>query len=263
MPSELQKLAERVRSAGVRAKSLASGAADRRVACINLAQRAQALSSRRNSPALTALIAKLEAAARECEAAAIVLGQLAPMLFAFAAWLALPGGPDKAAKRPAVVVAGSGLPNVSPEPDLETSIPDFIDAAKDAVPQRTKRDPTTGRLFLDDGSPISSTTGIDWVSGRNDSAGEGLENRLARAWSTTDHVEGHVAAWMRRNVDVKVLNLLLNKMPCPGERGCDETLAAKIGQGTVIRVYVADADVSGNRTVRLHDTYRGTGEGVL
>jgi hypothetical protein len=58
---------------------------------------------------------------------------------------------------------------------------------------------------------------------------------------------------------VRDATLIINQAPCDDEPwGCDRILPAILPPGCTLTVYVADAD-----GVRWHDTYRGTGKGII
>jgi hypothetical protein len=76
--------------------------------------------------------------------------------------------------------------------------------------------------------------------------------------ATRTHVEGHITALMRQPEGPRDVVLVLNRPPCPGQRGCRTLLPGMLPQGSRLHVYVAGED--GN--VRLFKTYVGNGRGV-
>jgi hypothetical protein len=76
--------------------------------------------------------------------------------------------------------------------------------------------------------------------------------------ATRTHVEGHIAALMRQPEGPKEVVLVVNRPPCPGQRGCRTLLPGMLPQGSRMHVYVAGEDGS----VSLFRTYVGNGRGV-
>lgn len=113
-------------------------------------------------------------------------------------------------------------------------------------------EPTRGHAWLDeDGEPV------EFKSGRDNSASEGLRAEFAARVVTTDHVEGKLAARMRQPGGPVNVTAVINKTPCAGPIGCDETLPHIIPRDSAVTLYVRDA--SG---VRHYRTYHGTGRGL-
>lgn len=235
MPSELQRLAERIRTIADQCKgwSVAAGKqADRSRAT---ARRARALRERHrgNPVVLDALVAQLDTAAQENEKTAAGLAQLARMLFEFAAWLALPGGPGKATKRPADLVAGTGVP------DAVTA------AARRLRVQLPRGGKTVGQLVLDDGQPwgLEIWSGVD---GPAQGAPGVRQDATIKPWfimtAVIHHVEGHAAALLRRTGAPQRVNLVISQDPCEGRNGCANVIPDVLPAGTRVNVYIADED---------------------
>jgi hypothetical protein len=72
------------------------------------------------------------------------------------------------------------------------------------------------------------------------------------------HVEGHVAALMRKKDGPQHVDLVVTREPCKGRYGCDERLAEVLPRGSTLSVYVR----SGGQ-LTLYKTFIGTGEAVL
>lgn len=120
---------------------------------------------------------------------------------------------------------------------------------------------TVGVLVDRDGRPV----GEQLFSGRVGPAEalEGLRTDLPRKphlWkSVREHVEGHAAAWMRRQEGNQHVVLVVSKEPCAGRQGCDRTLPHILRRGSSLTVYVAEA----GKPVRYYQRYEGTGKGVV
>jgi hypothetical protein len=120
----------------------------------------------------------------------------------------------------------------------------------DSLPQRTSDDdPTDGVLTTTDGQEIERfRSGKKWgTSGVPD-----LRSPWNRAWSVTDHAEGHAANQMRL-LGIRDATLYVNNEPCGGRLGCDRTLPKILPVGSRLTVY----GPNGFRKV-----YEGTGEAI-
>ncbi|MEN3612418.1 DddA-like double-stranded DNA deaminase toxin [Plantactinospora sp. ZYX-F-223] len=84
-------------------------------------------------------------------------------------------------------------------------------------------------------------------------------NQWHRLKSAVEHVEGHVAAIMRRGTGPKDAVLVVSQPPCPGPYGCATILPALLPAGSRLAVYVVGTD---GRT-RYWKTYTGTGEATI
>lgn len=282
MASEIQKVAERVRSIAADMNSWSATLARQSQACRGLAQRARALQHRyRGNPAtLSALIAQLDLAARECEQSAEVSARLAPMLLAFANWLARIGEPDWADTRPAGVTSGSGLPPVEPEPPSPASaprlwpaedttghdIPEHIQRIAAELPEWTVGQRAAAQVLGPDGRPLLDSRdpagdgGKTWHSGRIRDAGRGLRYPWRVSSSPRDHVEGHIAWRIRTDNTLhgQQITVTINKPPCnvtPVD--CVPMLPGLLPSGTTVRIYVKQGD-----TVQWFGDCQGTGEGI-
>lgn len=131
-------------------------------------------------------------------------------------------------------------------------IPASVRRAAERIPVWQPRAPTRGLAWLDeDGEPV------DFVSGRDRSAREGLCPEYALRVVTTDHVEGKLAARMRQPGGPVNVTTVLNKEPCEGPVGCDATLPHIIPRDATVTVYVKN-----EAGVRLYGIYHGTGKGI-
>lgn len=273
MPSELQKLAERIRTIADQCKGWSVAAGKQAGRSRATARRARALRERhRGNPALLdALVAQLDAAAQENEKTAAGLAQLARMLFEFAAWLALPGGPGKAAKRPADLVAGSGLldpptpPTLRSEPAAteEPIPPVIVDAAaklREMLPRGVK---TVGQVLDGDGQ----SWGPEIWSGTNGPAKgapglrtDGTKVKWHRLGAVLHHVEGHAAALLRRDGAPKHVTLVISKEPCAiPVIGCQSIIDDVLPRGSSITVYVANED---GTVQKWNNGFNGNGRGL-
>ncbi|GAB1689508.1 hypothetical protein KRM28CT15_13110 [Krasilnikovia sp. M28-CT-15] len=87
--------------------------------------------------------------------------------------------------------------------------------------------------------------------------------REARPWNMESnialtHVEGHIAALMRKRGSPQRVNLVLTRDPCDGPYGCDERLPDMLPVGSTLTIYVREGG-----QLRLFKTYAGNGEVVL
>jgi hypothetical protein len=79
--------------------------------------------------------------------------------------------------------------------------------------------------------------------------------------SVTDHVEGHVAALMRRPGTPRTSVLVVNNAPCAQiPFGCDRILPGILPAGSSLTIYVADPTAVGG--ARFHRTYHGNGKAI-
>jgi hypothetical protein len=94
--------------------------------------------------------------------------------------------------------------------------------------------PTSGILTRPDGRQL-----IHVRSGtRGPGAGApGLGGRTASLDSAREHAEGHAAAIMRRPSMPREMTLYVNKRPCGGRYGCDNTLEWQLPPGAKLTVY--------------------------
>jgi hypothetical protein len=65
----------------------------------------------------------------------------------------------------------------------------------------------------------------------------GLGGRTASLDSAREHAEGHAAALMRRAGMPLEMILYVNKRPCGGRYGCDNTLPWQLPPGAKLTVY--------------------------
>ncbi|WP_353850391.1 DddA-like double-stranded DNA deaminase toxin [Solwaraspora sp. WMMA2065] len=119
---------------------------------------------------------------------------------------------------------------------------------------------TAGVLLSSDGQDHG---GLIWSGDDGPGRGApGLRRDSPLRWhqmaAATQHVEGHVAAMLRRPGAPTEATLVVSVQPCGGPKGCNRRLAEMLPVGTTLRVYVAGAD---NRTTWWAD-YRGNGRGV-
>jgi hypothetical protein len=98
-------------------------------------------------------------------------------------------------------------------------------------------------------------------SGKELSARDGLRpDWYPRAQVTTEHVEAHAAAYLRRPGTPDQAALVVNNPTCvsKGEYvGCDQVLPGMLPSGKRLAVYVSDG-----RETKLLKVYEGTGEGI-
>lgn len=284
MPSEIQKLAERVRTIADQCHGWSTAAGQQADRCRATANSARALRQRGqgNPRVLDALVSQLDTAARECETTATRLAQLSRMLFEFAGWLAMPAGPAKIASKPANVVAGSGKPDATPPTVESEPTPKFIATAaadlRKLLPRGTK---TVGAPFLPDGRPLVDRNGAPFI----DDEGNAIEliwsgvkgpargapgvrtdgppsRRWHELWPVLHHVEGHIAALMRTPNAPTHVTLVISQEPCSSPRGrppgCDQLIPDVLPRRSVLSVYVANEDGS----VKRWKSYIGNGRGV-
>lgn len=181
--------------------------------------------------ALTAAIARAEAAAAHCAGATTLLDE----------WLVTAGVPRRAGPP-----SGGGQSRTAadePIPETVTRLAEGLQPWKPRTPVRARR--------LDGGDDA------DFVSGKDVKAAAGLRPEYAARVSVTDHAEGHLAERMRRPGARQHETLVVTKRPCPGDLGCDRTLPHIIPEGSTVTIYVVTLD-----GLRLWRTYRGTGEGI-
>jgi hypothetical protein len=74
--------------------------------------------------------------------------------------------------------------------------------------------------------------------------------------SALDHVEGHVAAILRRAGASKDVTLYINNRPCPDKMGCYAILGDLLPVGTKLTLYWPESD--GLKS----DVFRGNGKGL-
>lgn len=109
------------------------------------------------------------------------------------------------------------------------------------------------------------------VSGRVPEAAEGLRSYRSGGFpmGVRDHVEGHVAARIRRlhaaAADLGVeapwdFTLVINNQPCAGPVGCHRILRNILPQDSRLTVYVVRA---ADGRPELHDVYVGDGRAVV
>jgi hypothetical protein len=96
-----------------------------------------------------------------------------------------------------------------------------------------------------------------FVSGRIESAAQGLAGRYRLVRTFTDHIEGHVAARMREPGGPDHVVLVQNNEPCQYAAGCHRLLRDVLPVGKTITVYVKD-----QQGVRRYGVYEGNGKGV-
>jgi hypothetical protein len=120
------------------------------------------------------------------------------------------------------------------------------------LPVRTKRgDPTDG-ILIGNGPPEEITSG----RGGPGAGGPGLIGDYRRMNSALDHVEGHVAAILRRAGASKDVTLYINNRPCPDKMGCYAILGDLLPVGTKLTLYWPESD--GLKS----DVFRGNGKGL-
>jgi hypothetical protein len=94
-----------------------------------------------------------------------------------------------------------------------------------------------GRLDLHDG-----TTGIPIDSGSKTGLTDALRSRLGHLPSgftsqNRAHVEAHAAAYLRLHPHVTDATLYVNRIPCPGPRGCRDNLDGMLPANTTLTIY--------------------------
>jgi hypothetical protein len=126
---------------------------------------------------------------------------------------------------------------------------------------------TYGIALGADGQPIwRDTAGNPNIQSGRIGPGQGapgLRREADTLWhqlkSATEHVEGHVAALMRRQDGPRAVSLALTQPPCSRRPyGCEYVVRSLLPRGSRLTVYVADR----HGTPRYHGTFIGTGEGV-
>ncbi len=142
----------------------------------------------------------------------------------------------------------------------------WIQDAGRELPIRNDKGPTTGRMFERDGTMVTQepfTTGDGRLrSGVVRECRDTLEpDWHPRDQATWEHAEGHAAAYLRQDGSPDHVDVVINNEPCRSNgpyAGCEELLRDEIPQDKSMTVYVTDGE-----NTRLHDTYHGTGRGVL
>lgn len=144
-------------------------------------------------------------------------------------------------------------------------IPEWVhDAALRLPYRRNGKGPTHGSLADPGGAPLagpSPPAGGLLRSGAMPGARDGLRtdwHPLAQV--TTEHVEAHAAALLRRPGAPRHAVLIINNPTCTSRGqyvGCDELLPGMLPNSTRLTVYLSDG-----RTATLAATYTGTGEGI-
>ncbi len=94
-----------------------------------------------------------------------------------------------------------------------------------------------GRLDLHDG-----TAGLPIDSGSRTGLTDALRHRLGYlpdGYTTQNkaHVEAHAAAYLRLHPHITDAALYLNRIPCPGRRGCHANLPAMLPENTTLTIY--------------------------
>lgn len=113
----------------------------------------------------------------------------------------------------------------------------------------------------EDGKPLYPDPLVNGTGGQVvDNAATLRRNELP--WSQPSniglsHVEGHVAALMRRPGAPARVNLVVSREPCEGRFGCNELLSDMLPAGSTLVVYVRDGG-----DVRYFNTYHGNGRAV-
>lgn len=149
-------------------------------------------------------------------------------------------------------VAGPPVPGAPSQP-VAQPIPAAVRRLADQLPVWRRGRKTRALAFLDeDGAEV------EFSSGGDPTAADGLHPRFAARLVTTDHAEGHLAARLRQPGAPRAVTAVINKTPCVGPEGCDATLPAIIPRDVRVTVYVGDANGVGH-----YKTYHGTGEGIL
>ncbi|WP_209697404.1 DddA-like double-stranded DNA deaminase toxin [Kribbella aluminosa] len=102
----------------------------------------------------------------------------------------------------------------------------FIEQVFRRLPERPGDvGPTSGILTrLDGGGLIHVRSGTRGPGG----TAPGLGGRTASLDSAREHAEGHAAALMRRAGMPREMTLYVNKRPCGGRYGCDNTFAVAV-----------------------------------
>lgn len=124
---------------------------------------------------------------------------------------------------------GSDAAGDQPEPTP------FIERIFRRLPERPGDvGPTSGILTRPDGGGL-----IHVRSGTRGPGGTapGLGGRTASLDSAREHAEGHAAALMRRAGMPREMTLYVNKRPCGGRYGCDNTLPWQLPPGAKLTVY--------------------------
>ncbi|WP_370343365.1 DddA-like double-stranded DNA deaminase toxin [Kribbella sp. VKM Ac-2566] len=94
--------------------------------------------------------------------------------------------------------------------------------------------PTSGILSRPDGGGlIHVRSGTRGPGG----AAPGLGGRTASLDAAREHAEGHAAALLRRAGMPREMTLYVNKRPCGGRYGCDNTLPWQLPPGAKLTVY--------------------------
>lgn len=192
-----------------------------------------------NSSARTAAL-QLDAAAQACERAAQMASLAPPMARQWAEQMVSGERTVSGTSTHRDPTSGSSEPTPAP----------FIEHIFKRLPERVDDEgPTRGILTAPDGRGMTHL-----ISGaRGPGAGApGLTGRTADLKVARDHVEGHVAALLRRAGAPKEATLYLNNRPCPGRYGCDKTLEDQLPNGTKLTVYWRGG----------HKVYRGNGKGM-
>lgn len=133
----------------------------------------------------------------------------------------------------------------------DSDIPQRVRDVARALPFRDEDDPTTALVWSDDDAEV-----VEYRSGRDGSVGVGLvPNYPSRV--IMDHAESHLAAELRQPGAPTSVTMVINKVPCPGQEGCDATLPDIIPAGTRVNVYVQDL-----HGLRYYRVYYGNGKGI-
>jgi hypothetical protein len=204
---------------------------------------------------------QLDAAAHACDQAAYYLSMAPPKALGWAQGLVgvapdlgrLPG-PRSADRSP---LAGDRPPSnegggasTGPDGDTPDDPAPFIEEIFKRLPERIAgQGPTRGILTPPDGRGL-----VHLISGKGGpgAGAPGLTGPTADLLVARDHVEGHVAALLRRPGAVKEATLYINNRPCPGRLGCDRTLEDQLPKGTKLTIYWHGG----------HKVYRGNGKGM-
>ncbi|MEV0794314.1 DddA-like double-stranded DNA deaminase toxin [Kribbella sp. NPDC050459] len=123
----------------------------------------------------------------------------------------------------------------SDEPEDQPEPAPFIEPIFRRLPERPGDvGPTAGILTRPDGGGL-----IHVRSGTRGPGGTapGLGGRTASLDSAREHAEGHAAALMRRAGMPREMTLYVNKRPCGGRYGCDNTLPWQLPPGAKLTVY--------------------------
>lgn len=129
--------------------------------------------------------------------------------------------------------------------------PPLVRRLAERLPVWDEDEPTRAWAYTDEDGAA-----IEFRSGRDRTSRTGLKPEFANRW-VMDHAEAKLAASVRESVKDRHVTMVINKEPCQGPKGCDQTLPAIIPAGSSITIYLRD-----ERGVAFYRHYQGTGEGI-